>query len=407
MSESQASYHAPLGPATRAIHGSGNVGGSGRLGSPIAPPIVQSSTFAFDTPEEMIDVFEGKRAGYVYSRYDNPTVRVVEEKLASLEEGDFGLVFSSGMAAIHGVLWSTLDKGDLLVSGRDLYGGTNDLLGKLLPRLGIRHQQVDLNDDTELDRALSEGPAAVYFETPTNPLLSIVDGHRVVERAKGAGARLIVDNTFATPMIQNPLSWGADLVIHSATKYLGGHSDLTLGVVVGKEKDHEALERARRSLGGVADPFAAWLLNRGLATLSIRIRTQSDSAGRIAERLAAHPCVERVHYPGLFKCPERELAGKQMRHFGGMLSMELPGGRDGAVAFMRRLRLVRLATSLGGVETIASHPVTSSHRMLNSTAREELGIREGLVRLSVGLEDIEDLLFDIEGALEGARAGER
>lgn len=391
--------------ATLAIHGSADQAGSDSIGVPLTPPIVQASTFAFETPEEMISVFEGKKPGYVYSRYGNPTLSIVEEKLAALEGGSYGLLFSSGLAAIHAVLWHGLKTGDRILTSRDLYGGTIDLMSRLLPRLGVEWIRVDINDEEEYQAALSEGPDLVYFETPTNPLLRIVDGARATALAHGVGARVAVDNTFATPILQNPIEWGADFVLHSATKYLGGHSDLVLGAVVGRGNDESGLERVRRDHGASADPFAAWLLNRGLATLAVRVRAQTATAEYLVERLARHPRVERAHYPGLDGDPGHAIATRQMRGYGGMFSLTLRDGREAAVALMSGLRLIRLATSLGGVETLVSHPATSSHRMLPPQEREDLGIREGTVRFSVGLEDREDLLADIEEAL-GEAGGE-
>jgi methionine-gamma-lyase len=374
------------------------------LGRPVSLPLIQASTFSFDTPEEMIDVFEGVRPGYVYTRYDNPTLGVVEEKIAALEEGSFALLFSSGMAALHAVLWSELRAGDHLVASQDLYGGTGVLLERLLPRIGVTWGSVDLANRSAFDAALAARPRLVLFETPTNPLVRVLDGPAIVGRAHAAGARVVIDNTFATPILQTPLSWGVDLVVHSATKYLGGHSDLVLGAVVGKTKEQRAgLEAARRSLGAVPDPFAAWLLNRGLATLAIRVRAQSDSALGLARHLAVHPAVERVHYPGVAADPGHLLAARQMRAFGGVFSFVVPGAREGAIRFFRGLRTIRLATSLGGTETLASHPATSSHQMLPPSEREALGIVEGLVRIAVGLEDEQDLRADLDDALTAGR----
>jgi cystathionine beta-lyase/cystathionine gamma-synthase len=352
----------------------------------------------------MIDVFEGVRPGYVYTRYDNPTLGVVEEKIAALENGGFGLLFSSGLAALHAVLWSELRSGDHVVVGRDIYGGTGALLGRVLPRLGVTWASVDLADPGAYEAALSARPRLVLFETPTNPLVRVLDGAAIVERAHAAGARAVIDNTFATPILQNPLGWGADLVVHSATKYLGGHSDVVLGAVVGTTgEERTGIETARRTLGAVPDPFAAWLLNRGLATLAIRVQTQSATALRLANHLVSHPAVERVHYPGVEGDPGHGLALRQMRASGGVFSFVVPGGREGAVRLLGGLELIRLATSLGGVETLASHPATSSHQMLAAADREALGIGEGLVRIAVGLEDAGDLWADLDAALKDLR----
>ncbi len=389
------------GASTRAIHGPVVPPAAGLTGSPLSSPLVQSSVFSFDTPEEMIEVFEGKRPGFVYTRYGNPTIQQVERKLAALEGGSSARLFASGMAAIHAAIWSSLERGDLLLTARDLYGGTSELFARLLPRLGVSWERADLTDSADLARALRDKPAALYFETPTNPLLRLIDGPGTVRLAREAGARVVVDNTFATPVLQNPLGWGADLVIHSATKYLGGHSDLTLGAVIGGERVEQGIDEVRRCQGAVPDPFAAWLLNRGLMTLAVRVRVQSTTALAIAEFLRRRDGVEKVHYPGLDEHPEHEIAKRQMSAFGGMLALDLTGGREGALRFMRGLRTIRLGASLGGVESMATHPATSSHRMIAQQERDALGIRDSLVRISVGLEDVEDLLDDIGTALQG------
>ncbi len=353
-------------------------------------------------------VFAGELPGYVYSRYGNPTVAAVERKLCRLEDGVRALLFSSGVAAIHAALWSTLAPGDRLLAGRDLYGGTAEMLAHILPRHGIEIDRVDLADCDATERALDRRPRAVYLETPTNPRIRVLDAPSIVERARAVEALVIVDNTFATPVLQNPLLWGADLVIHSATKYLGGHSDIVLGAVVAAPTvDADRIEEARRGFGSTPDPFAAWLLNRGLMTLAIRIHAQTASASLLARRLSEHPNVQKVDYPGLPNDPGHALATRIMRGYGGMLACELRGGLEAARAFMSGLRLFRLASSLGGPESLISHPATSSHAMVSATEREALGIGDGLLRLSVGLEEVEDLADDLDRALAGVPGGGR
>jgi methionine-gamma-lyase len=376
------------------------------LGQPLAPPIYQTSTFAFSSAYEMLDVFAGTRPGYVYSRYDNPTVAAAEQKIRLLEDGARALLFSSGMASIHAVLWSMLAPGDRLVAGQDLYGGSAELMDRFLPRGGIEVERVDLGDADATAQALAKRPRAIYFETPTNPRIRVLDGPRIVAQAQKAGARVIVDNTLATPVLQNPIHWGADVVVHSATKYLGGHSDITLGTaVVSSSDDAEGIERCRRAFGSTPDPFAAWLLNRGLMTLVVRVRAQSDSAGVLASRLQNAPSVLRVDYPGLSDDPCHDLASRLMRGPGAMFAFELRGGTRAVMEFMAGLRIVRLASSLGGPESLVSHPATSSHAMLSSSEREALGINDGLVRMSVGLEDVDDLIADLESSLNGVVQG--
>jgi cystathionine beta-lyase/cystathionine gamma-synthase len=350
----------------------------------------------------MLAVFEGTRPGYVYSRYGNPGVSAVERKLCSLENGASALLFSSGVAAIHAVLWSTLAPGDRLLAARDLYGGTAEMLARILPRHGIEVDRVDFEDEEATESALDRRPHAVYIETPTNPRIRVLDAPRIIERAHSRGALAVVDSTFATPVLQNPICWGADLVVHSATKYLGGHSDIVLGAAVAAPGvDAARIEGARRGFGSTPDPFAAWLLNRGLMTLAVRIRAQCASAGALATRLRENPRVRRVDYPGLPEDAGHERASRIMRGFGGMLAFELYGGLEAAQEFMAGLTFFRLATSLGGPESLVSHPATSSHRMIPASERQALGIGDGLVRLSVGLEDVEDLADDLDRALAG------
>lgn len=407
MSQDAGHRRRPRGIDTRAVHGSGTGGGERWAGMPVNLPLVQSSTYAFGSPEEMVDVLAGDRPGYIYSRYDNPTVRAVEEKIASLEGGERALLFSSGLAAVHAALWTAGGRGGALVAGRDLYGGTLAQISFLLPRIGVNVMKVDLDESSRLEAALAAGACGLYFETPTNPLLRIFDGQILADCARRAGVPVIVDNTFATPILQNPLGWGVDLVLHSATKYLGGHSDLTLGVAVGGGKIISALEEARRTLGASPDPFAAWLLNRGLATLPIRVRRQSDTAARLAHAIQKHPAVARVNYPGLEDHPGHTVASRQMRGFGGMISFDLHGGLSDAMEFLRGLNCFMIATSLGGVESLVSHPVTSSHRMVHPDERKATGIGDGLVRLSVGLEDPDDLREDLLHALDGVGTSRR
>lgn len=388
---------------TLAVHARRNEAEPIRAGRPVTLPLVQCSTYAFDSPEEMVDVLAGDRPGYIYSRYDNPTTHAVEEKIALLEGGERALLFASGLAAIHAALWVAAGRGGKLVAARDLYGGTIAQMEHLLPRLGVKVERIDLHDGSSVASALAGGACALYFETPTNPLMRIVDGPALASAGRDAGVPVIVDNTFATPVFQNPLAWGARLVIHSATKYLGGHSDITLGVVVGSNEEIARLEEVRRTLGASPDPFAAWLLNRGLATLPIRVRKQSETAMRIARALREHRAVERVHYPGLEDHPGFAIASKQMRGYGGMVAFDIRGGMQEAMGFLRGLRCFRIATSLGGVESLASHPVTSSHRMVAPDDRRASGIGDGLIRLSIGLEDPEDLVEDLRAGLAGVR----
>jgi cystathionine gamma-synthase len=356
-------------------------------------PIHQSSTFAQDG-------VGGLRAGYEYSRSANPTRTALQECLAALEGGRHALAFGSGMGASDVLLRVLLKPGDHIVIPHDAYGGTFRLVDKVLAHWGVEYTPVDLGDVAALRAALRPTTRAVWCETPTNPLLGIADIAAVADVAQTAGARLVVDNTFASPYLQQPLALGADVVLHSTTKYVGGHSDVVGGALVTSDDDlAEALRFTQNSVGSVPGPFDAWLTLRGAKTLAVRMERHSDNAERIAEMLAAHPAVTRVFYPGLAEHPGHEVAAKQMRRFGGMVSFTVAGGREAALRVCAATEIFTLAESLGGVESLIEHPAAMTHA---SVAGSALEVPDDLVRLSVGIEDVEDLAEDLRQALKAA-----
>jgi cystathionine beta-lyase/cystathionine gamma-synthase len=364
----------------------------------IVAPIFETATFGFTKAEEVPRAVAGER-GYVYSRWDNPTVVRLEKKLAAFEKGDGGVAFSSGMAAISTSVLTLLGNGDHIVGIRDLYGGTFALLSSFLPRFGIKSTLVDTTEFGQMEEAVDNGTKVVYIETPTNPTLKLVDISKAAKLAHSVGAALVVDNTFASPINQNPLSKGADVVLHSATKYLNGHADVTAGIAAaGKGMSHE-IRMLRRELGGILDPFPAWLVLRGLKTMAVRVRQQNKTAMAVAEFLSTHRKVKTVHYPGLKTHPQYSLAKSQMRGFGGMLSFEVKGSGRDAMRFTESLRVGSLAASLGGVETLVSQPYNMTHTQMTAKDRAETGIPDSLVRVSVGIEDSEDLISDFAKAL--------
>jgi cystathionine beta-lyase/cystathionine gamma-synthase len=374
------------------------VDGDRRLGRPLAPVIVPSSTFCFDD-QAAVDRHFDSGEGYVYSRHGNPTVREVERLLADLEGAEDAAMFSSGMAAISTLFLSMARAGQRVAAQRELYGGTADLLSHVLPGLGLEVRWFSLRDLAELQPAQLEGCRLLFIETPTNPTLRVIDLRAVTRAAARAGVPVAVDSTFATPILQRPLEHGADLVIHSATKYLGGHGDLIGGAVAGRgELVHEIALR-RRTLGGILDPFPAFLLHRGMRTLAVRLEAQCRGAGEVARGLSSHPNAAQVLYPGLPEHPDHALARQQMDGFGGMVTLTVGGGAEQAIRFHDRLRLFARAGSLGGVESLVSIPATMSHRYLDPTTRAELGIPDDMVRLSIGLESPGDLLEDLTQAL--------
>jgi cystathionine gamma-synthase len=370
-------------------------------GNPTQVPIVQSVSFGYDDIEKWIKVGQGLEPGNIYSRNTNPTVAAFEEKVRLLEEGQAATSFSSGMAAISNTLFTLLSPGNRVVSIKDSYGGTSKLFIEFLPRFNIEAFLCETTDHEQIENEVKKGCKVLYLESPTNPTLKVVDIERLAKAAHDAGAIVVVDNTFATPINQQPLHLGADLVIHSATKFLGGHADALGGVICGSMELVKKIYHFREINGAALDPMAAYLLLRGMKTLSLRISRQNKSAITIARYLEGHKAVKEVFYPGLPGHLGHSIAEKQMRGFGGVLSFILKGDLDAVKAFLPRLQLAHRAANLGAVETIAGPPATTSHVECTSEERAAMGIPEGLVRYSVGIEDVPDLIADLEQALGG------
>ncbi|MEP6750087.1 MAG: cystathionine gamma-synthase family protein [Bacteroidota bacterium] len=362
-------------------------------------PIVNSVAFSYHDLDEWYKVATGKADGFIYSRNTNPTVAVLEEKIRVLEDAEAATSFSTGMAAISNTLFTFLTAGKKVVSLKDTYGGTSKLFLDFLPLYGIEAVLCDTTDHEQLELEIAKGCDMVYLETPTNPTLKVVDIQRLSIAAKKVGAIVVTDNTFATPINQNPLELGSDLVIHSATKFLCGHSDAMGGLLVGKKELVQKVFHFREINGASLQADPAYMIARGMKTLEIRIERQNASALTIARYLKAHPKVKDVYYPGLETHSGHTIAKKQMRGFGGMMSFALDGGYDKVEKFLPALKLVHLAASLGSVSTLAGPPRTTSHVELTEQQRAMLGIPESLVRYSVGIENPDDLLADLEQAL--------
>jgi methionine-gamma-lyase len=383
------------GAGTTAVHGQGHA----RPG-PLATPIVQTSTFAFASADELRRYLGGDEELFLYTRYANPTVRDLEERLAALEQAEAALALASGMAAMTSAVLSLVQVGDEVLGSASLYGGTTRLLTDTLPRLGIGSRLVPLAELARIDRVASDRSRVLILESPTNPALEIVDLTLVAAAAHTRGLVVIVDNTFATPHLQRPLALGADLVMHSLTKSLAGHSDLIGGALAGSRERIAAARATMKVFGGCLDPHAAFLALRGLKTLHLRVERQCANALALARRLEGHPKVRRVLYPGLPSHPGHAIAARQMPAFGGIVTLVLAGGLAAAERFYDRLALVSRAASLGGVESLASLPLHTSHYGLPEEKLREAGIDPGMVRLSLGVEDAPDLIADVERALE-------
>jgi len=363
-------------------------------------PVVHSVAFGYDDMEAWLQVGQGKKPGHIYSRNTNPTVRAFEQKVAALEGAAAATAFASGMAAISNTLFTLLSPGDRVVSIKDSYGGTNKLFTEFLPRFQIEVTLCDTSDHEAIEKALAEGCRLLYLESPTNPTLKIVDIARLTRAARKAGALVAVDNTFATPILQKPLALGADLVLHSATKFLGGHADALGGAACGRDELIKRIYHYREITGAALDPNAAYLLLRGMKTLHLRIRHQSESALKIARHLEAHEKIERVFYPGLISHSGHAVAKRQMSAFGGILSFMIKGGVKSVGRVLPRLKYAHRAANLGAVETIVGPPATTSHVECTAEERAAMGIPENLVRYSVGIEDADDLIADLEQALD-------
>lgn len=367
-------------------------------GSPHTP-VYNSTTFAFENTADLLDVVEGRRAGNLYTRYGlNPTILSLEAKLATLEGAEAALAFSSGMAA-ESALFLTHGREGIVCIG-DAYGGTLELIADQLPLLGIPTHFLLGDELDRLESLLANGAHMVFFETPSNPTLEIFDIAALSEQAHRHDALLVVDNTFASPVNQQPLGLGADLVVHSATKYLGGHSDITAGALMGDKALLEPIWGWRKNLGQMPAPETAALLARSLRTLGVRVRQQNTGAMTVAQAMQAHPRIKRVLYPGLQSFSGHALASSQMSGFGGMLTIEVEGDGASATAVVDRLQLFTLAASLGGVESLVTQPVTTTHHGLTPEERKRRGISDAMIRLSIGLEDSEDLIADLEQALQ-------
>jgi len=383
------------GFATRAIHHAydprDNEGA-------LTPPLHLTSTFAFETAEAGGARFAGEDSGHIYSRISNPTCDLLEKRIATLEDAEAGLALSSGMGAITATLWSLLKPGDELITDKTLYGCTYAFLQHGLAKWGVKVTHIDLSDPENLTEAISEKTRVVYFETPANPNMRLVDISAISDIAHAAGAAVVVDNTYATPFLTRPITLGADLVVHSATKYLGGHGDVVAGLVVGSAEQIQEIRFTgmKDMTGAVMAPFNAMLVMRGIKTLSLRMERHCASAKVVAEWLDQHPAVRYVNYPGLKGFAQRDLAARQMALPGAMIAFELEGGMQSGIDFMNRLELIQRAVSLGDAETLIQHPASMTHSTYSPEERAAHGISEGLVRLSVGLEDVADILSDLE-----------
>ena len=391
-----------LGKSTQAIHaGERDTSSTEKSGIPLLPPIYQNSTFRFTTAAECAEAFGDEESGYVYTRWGNPTQDVLEKKLAVLEAGEAALATASGMGAVSTALLTALTDGGHVVAMANLYSATFQILNEDLRRFGIETTFVDATDLSQIERAVRTDTKVLYLESPTNPLLKLIDLRGAAEIAKAHGLTSIIDNTFATPCGQRPINLSIDVVVHSMTKYLSGTGAVIAGAIVGqKEFITRCKKGALRNFGAVISPFNAWLTLQGITTLPLRFARHCENAVQVAGFLETHSAVAWVRYPGLLSHPQHELAQRQMEAFGGMITLELKGGRIAGERLVDRLERCALAVSLGDVRTLICHPASTTHSHVPPEIRQQIGITDGLVRISVGLEDIEDIIADLEQALE-------
>lgn len=383
--------------ATRAVHAGQH---PDPLTGSVSVPIYETSTFVFKSAEQGAARFAGTERGYIYTRLGNPTIRALERNVAELENGEDARACASGMAAIYTAVTSIVKKNDHVVATDCLYGGTLKLFSDILPKFGIEFTLVDSSNVANVEAAIKENTKLIFVETPTNPTLKLTDLQAVSEIAKEHGVTTMVDNTFMSPYFQRPLELGTDIVIHSLTKYLGGHSDLVGGVIVGSNPFFKTLDPLLKNTGATLGPFEAWLTLRGIKTLPVRIERHNENAIKVAEFLETHPKIKKVYYPGLKSHPQHELARRQMSGFGGTLSFELKGGLEAGRKLMNSVKLCLLAVSLGAVETLIQHPASMTHAIVPREERLKAGITDSLVRISVGIEDVTDIIQDLKQALE-------
>jgi len=383
--------------ATLAVHAGESVC---PLTGAVDTPIYQSTTFAAADADEMAAVYGGEKPGYMYTRYGNPTIHALEQKLAALEGGEAALATAAGMAAISTAIMGYVKAGDHVVASRSLYGAAYDFLNTKLPRLGASATFVPSLAAEDFERAIQPNTRLIYFETPTNPVLDILDIRVLAELGRSRGIPTMIDNTFASPALQQPLTLGVTVVVHSATKYLCGHGDAMGGAIVGpKDYITYLVQEIFRDFGGVMSPFNAWLILRGIRTLHLRMPAHCANARQVAAFLFSHPKIERVNYPGFAQHPGHEVAKRQMKDFGAMLSFEVRGGYEGGKQVMDRVRIFARAASLGDTRSLVVHSASTSHRAVPRDKRVAMGISDGLVRLSIGVEAAEDLLEDLYQAL--------
>ena len=388
-------------PETKAVRGASDLE---KKNGPMATPIYQTATFEVADNDEQLRVTP---TDHFYTRYGNPTNTVAEQTIAQLEGVDAALTFASGMGAITTTIMALLQSGDHIVAQRDIYGGATKFLTQWLPKMGIEATLVDTTEYDQHARAIRPNTKLLYVESPTNPAVRVVDLKKIASLARQHNLLSMIDATFGTPINQRPSEFGIDLVMHSGTKYLAGHADLICGVVAGSSDLIDKIHSTRTTLGNCMDPHASWMLIRGLKTLAVRVARQNDNALRVAEFLSQHDKVGRVHYPFLDNHPQYAIAREQMSGGGGMISFEVEGTGDDARRLTESLRLFTLAPSLGGVESLVSIPVLTSHAMISATERQNMGVTEQMIRLSVGIENADDLIADLEHALEAVAGRER